>query len=183
MVFSNLWISDFHTLPIHFLSKGAQILRHNTPCQKNHSNQWFDLVLPYFAPWCFGNFFRKFLFLKKEVIKIHPLISWSSHDHFVILKITLPVSSTSIVAPNYDVTNLQFERNPNWNSNPHPGAILPNLVTKTVSGFMNFVTTVGNTVMVFTPQLGQASRPPTGRLKTMMTTYQLSNLFRAWILV
>ena len=30
---------------------------------------------------------------------------------------------------------------------------------------MNFVTTVGNTVMVFTPQLGQASRPATGRLK------------------
>ena len=62
------------------------------------------------------------------------------------------------------MTHLQFERDPNWH-HPHPGDHIPNLVTKTVSGFMNFVTTVGNTVMVFTPQLGQASRPATGRLK------------------
>lgn len=28
----------------------------------------------------------------------------------------------------------------------------PNLVTQTVYGFLDFVTTIGNTVMVFTPQ-------------------------------
>lgn len=31
----------------------------------------------------------------------------------------------------------------------------PNLVTQTVYGFLDFVTTIGNTVMVFTPQTKQ----------------------------
>ena len=43
-------------------------------------------------------------------------------------------------------------------------------MTKTVSGFMDFVTTVGNTVMVFTPQAGPSK---TGKLGSN----HLSSLF------
>ena len=38
------------------------------------------------------------------------------------------------------------------NNNGGGGEPNPNLVTQTVYGFLDFVTTIGNTVMVFTPQ-------------------------------
>ena len=83
-----------------------------------------------------------------------------------------PVSPTNIAPIDTDVTHLQFERHPHQQPIQHweyPGDLRQPLVTKTVSGFMNFVTTVGNTVMVFTPQLGlHASRQvatQTGRLE------------------
>lgn len=41
-----------------------------------------------------------------------------------------------------------------------------NLVTQTVYGFLDFTTTIGNTVMVFSPQ----SAPPPGRL-SLETTF------------
>lgn len=41
-----------------------------------------------------------------------------------------------------------------------PTQVQPNLVTQTVYGFLDFTTTIGNTVMVFSPQ----SAPPPGKL-------------------
>ena len=55
----------------------------------------------------------------------------------------IPVSPAPKV-PYDDVTHLQLQRHQKW-----PQQFL---VTRTVPGFMDFVTTVGNTVMVFTPQ-------------------------------
>ena len=43
-------------------------------------------------------------------------------------------------------------------------------VTKTVTGFLDFVTTVGNTVMVFTPQAG------VGKNETWPTNEQTSDI-------
>lgn len=40
-----------------------------------------------------------------------------------------------------------------------PTQVQPNLVTQTVYGFLDFTTTIGNTVMVFSPQ----SAPPPGK--------------------
>ena len=63
----------------------------------------------------------------------------------------------------YDGQNphLQWQRQPiqqqNWNHGYET-----KFVTKTVSGFMDFVTTVGNTVMVFTPQ-GSLPTKKTGK--------------------
>ena len=77
-----------------------------------------------------------------------------------------PVSPTIIAPPastpehlnrHYDEsTHLQLQRHHNWQTaqrQPQPALqpVQQQFVTKTVSGFMDFVTTVGNTVMVFTP--------------------------------
>ena len=57
-----------------------------------------------------------------------------------------------------DVTNnphLQWQRQPienNYNNNNYGYRDPVPYVTKTIAGFMDFVTTVDNTVMVFTPQ-------------------------------
>ena len=98
-----------------------------------------------------------------------------------------PVSPTIIAPPastpehlnrHYDEsTHLQLQRHHNWQTaqrQPQPALqpVQQQFVTKTVSGFMDFVTTVGNTVMVFTPagQAGQEhkqksrTRSPTGSL-------------------
>jgi hypothetical protein len=81
---------------------------------------------------------------------------------------TIPGGSTSSEPDYYidDVTHLQLQRHhqvvgggqhgqqqqqQQWQRGHH----VPRYVTRTVSGFMDFVTTVGNTVIVFTPQAAQ----------------------------
>lgn len=48
----------------------------------------------------------------------------------------------------------------------HATQLPSNLVTQTVYGFLDFTTTIGNTVMVFSPQ----SAPPPGLYKTFIIT-------------
>ena len=53
---------------------------------------------------------------------------------------------------NDESNHLQLQRHQNWPQQPQRQVpVQQQFVTKTVSGFMDFVTTVGNTVMVFTP--------------------------------
>ena len=176
--FPTMYWTHTHTPMLHLAKKW------HLSCYKFGSS-WVHfqdhLLLLYALFWCFDNFF---LFLKKDIkaSKNHPV---SSYHHLLIRSNPdhLTVSST-IVAPE---THLQFERH-HPQHYPNHGAILPNLVTKTVSGFMNFVTTVGNTVMVFTPQLGQASRPATGRLNKTYSnlsdqTYSEREFFLPFILI
>lgn len=49
----------------------------------------------------------------------------------------------------------------------HATQVPSNLVTQTVYGFLDFTTTIGNTVMVFSPQ----SAPPPGEFKSFMQGY------------
>ena len=77
------------------------------------------------------------------------------------MMVIVPVSIPTPKLPNDNDDVIQVTAYPllqrHWN---HHG-LRRMLVTKTVPGFMDFVTTVGNTVMVFTPQAGiQPTRLP-----------------------